>query len=71
MLEDKVLSKVYLCRKKKRSNKGSCITWKMDLKDDSLFENLSNEIDNNSARNEVGSRIHIEREGAGAESFHL
>lgn len=71
MLKDKGLSKVYLRRKKKRRNKGSCITWKMDLKDDSLFENSNNEIDNNSAKNEVGSRIHRKREGAGAESFHL
>lgn len=43
----------------------------MDLEDDSLFENLNSEIDNNSAKNEVQSRIHIKRGGAGSKSFHL
>lgn len=41
----------------------------MGLEDVSLFENLNNGIDNNSAKNDVGSRIHIKREGAGSESF--
>jgi len=41
----------------------------MSLEDDSLFENLNNGIGSNSAKSEVGSRIHVKREGAGSESL--